>query len=138
MDAGVGRRPESDVGSGRAVLPPRRSSGTGKCNTNDKKLLTCQLSTTSPEANSISRYTSWTLDTRVSPAFRGNAARPSSSSGARNEKLGATRRLTSERKVCADFWAPTCSRYSYTYSANLHTTRATAGRGKRCESVCRG
>lgn len=30
--------------------------------------------------------------------------------------------LTSERKVCADFWAPTCSRYSYTYSANLQET----------------
>lgn len=28
-------------------------------------------------------------------------------------------RLTSDRKVWADFWAPTCSRYSYTYSANL-------------------
>ena len=27
--------------------------------------------------------------------------------------------LTSDRKVWADFWAPTCSRYSYTYSANL-------------------
>jgi len=27
--------------------------------------------------------------------------------------------LTSDRKVCADFWAPTCSRYSYTYRANL-------------------
>lgn len=27
--------------------------------------------------------------------------------------------LTSDRKVCADFCAPTCSRYSYTYNANL-------------------
>lgn len=27
--------------------------------------------------------------------------------------------LTSDRNVCADFWAPTCSRYSYTYKANL-------------------
>lgn len=27
--------------------------------------------------------------------------------------------LTSDRKVWADFWAPMCSRYSYTYSASL-------------------
>lgn len=27
--------------------------------------------------------------------------------------------LTSDRKVCADFCAPTCSKYSYTYKANL-------------------
>lgn len=27
--------------------------------------------------------------------------------------------LTSDKKVCADFCAPTCSRYSYTYNANL-------------------
>lgn len=31
-------------------------------------------------------------------------------------------RLTSDRKVCADFCAPTCSRYSYTYNANLQNT----------------
>jgi len=27
--------------------------------------------------------------------------------------------LTSDKNVCAAFWAPTCSRYSYTYNANL-------------------
>lgn len=31
--------------------------------------------------------------------------------------------LTSDRKVCADFCAPTCSRYSYTYNANLKCER---------------
>ena len=28
-------------------------------------------------------------------------------------------KLTSERNVCALFWAPTCNKYSYTYNANL-------------------
>ena len=27
--------------------------------------------------------------------------------------------ITSDKNVCAAFWAPTCSRYSYTYNANL-------------------
>lgn len=39
--------------------------------------------------------------------------------------------LTSDRKVWADFWAPTCSRYSYTYSANLQTGGVGAGSGSQ-------
>ena len=31
------------------------------------------------------------------------------------------RKRTSDKNVCADFCAPTWSRYSYTYSANLKT-----------------
>lgn len=40
--------------------------------------------------------------------------------------------LTSERKVCADFCAPTCSRYSYTYRANLEKRTKT-----KCQSDVR-
>ena len=40
--------------------------------------------------------------------------------------------LTSDRKVCADFCAPTCSRYSYTYSASLERKgEGEGGRGGR-------
>lgn len=66
--------------------------------------------------------------THPSPQFLGPSARPSgTTTGALTEagrrgpwgSGGRQGQLTSDRKVCADFWAPMCSRYSYTYSANL-------------------
>lgn len=50
--------------------------------------------------------------------------------GREERTLGRVERqvqLTSDRKVCADFWAPMCNRYSYTYSANLQAGGSGSG-----------
>lgn len=70
--------------------------------------------------------------THPSPQFLGPSARPSgTTTGAVTEvgrrgpegRVESQGQLTSDRKVCADFWAPMCNRYSYTYSANLQAGR---------------
>lgn len=67
------------------------------------------------------------------PATEPDPAQPSvpgapTEAGRRGPGVGRRGRpLTSERKVCADFWAPMCSRYSYTYSANLQAGGSGSG-----------
>lgn len=42
--------------------------------------------------------------------------------------------LTSDKNVCALFWAPTCNKYSYTYNANLEKKSETNVSIKACEN----
>lgn len=53
-------------------------------------------------------------DERGGPRRPPPLARPAQDGGreAAAEHKGRRWGLTSDRKVCADFWAPTCSRYS--------------------------
>lgn len=80
------------------------------------------------ESDSISCYTYWTHCMKVRPPFRVNtsttwAALANTYTNTPTHIIFVC--LTSDRKVCADFCAPTCSRYSYTYRANLHRKNTT-------------
>lgn len=80
------------------------------------------------ESDSISCYTYWTHCMKVRPPFRVNTSTTwAALANTYTNKPTHTSSvcLTSDRKVCADFCAPTCSRYSYTYRANLHRKNRT-------------
>jgi hypothetical protein len=44
------------------------------------------------------------------------------------DQINAKKQLTSDKNVCALFCAPTCNKYSYTYSANLKKIEETCVR----------